>query len=98
MQNVNYTDDTEDNFYDWIQDLRISRNISFSFKEHVGEDFAPDFVVEGLGLNCNKSITIRSKSLGITNPSHGNVLLSNEIWAIKVGNGYLVTDPISFSF
>lgn len=98
MQEVNYTDDTADDFYDWIQGLRISRDISYEFKEIVDSSFGKEYVVDGFGLNCNYSAVIRSKPLRITNPSHGNVPTSNEIWAIKVGNGYLVTDPIAFSF
>jgi len=98
MNEVDYTDEKDDCFYDWIQDLRISRDISYEFKETLDNGFSCEFEVNGLGVDCDKSVVIRSKSLSITNPSHGNVPLSNEIWAIKVGNGYLVTNPIAFSF
>ena len=98
MQEINYTDDNAEEFSDWMYDLRISRDISYEFKSELGGGFSEEFTVNELGLNCDKSVVIRSKSLSITNPSHGNVPLSNEVWAIKVGNGYLVTDPIAFSF
>lgn len=98
MQNINYTEDRDDDFYDWISDLRISSDITYQFKSDLDAGFSEEFTIDELGLNCDESVVIRSKSLSITNPSHGNVPLSNEIWAIKVGNGYLVTDPIAFSF
>lgn len=98
IQNTDYTANTADDFYDWIQDLRISIDISYEFKDELDCGFSEEFEVEELGINCDKSVLIRSKSLSITNPSHGNVPQSNEIWAIKAGNGYLVTDPIAFCF
>ncbi len=98
IQEVNYTEENEDDFYDWIQDLRISKDISYTYQSDVSSTFSDLYEVDELGLHCDKSALIRSKSVSITNPSRGNVSLSSEIWAFKIGNGYLVTDPIAFSF
>lgn len=98
MKSVNYTEDNDDDFHNWMQELKISRDISYEFKSELGDGFSEEFTVNELGINCDKSVVISSKSVRVTNPSHGNVLLSSEIWAVKVGNGYLVTDPIEFSF
>lgn len=98
MQVVDYTEENDDDFYDWIQDLRISKDISYTYQSDVDSTFSELYEVSELGLNCDKSAVIRAKSVRITNPSHGNVLLSSEIWALKIGNGYLVTDPIAISF
>ena len=98
MLEVNYTEDNSDEFSDWLGGFIILRETYFNFHENIDDDFISEVKINDLGLDCDKSITIRTKQLGVTDHMHIGVPRSNEVWAIKVGNGYLVTDPISISF
>lgn len=97
MKDVNYTEEDDDTFADWIQDLRVSRDLSYEYQRDLCDGFSGAFEINGLGVNGDKSCLVRTKAIGTSNPSHGNVITSTEVWAFVVGNGYLVTNPIGFS-
>lgn len=92
LHEVDYNEENADFFADCIHDLRISPDLSYDFKELLEDGFSDELYIEELG------IFVRSMGKGVINTSAGSHCpVAVEVWAIKVGNGYLVTDEIEFS-
>lgn len=85
MIDVEYNEDTLDMMYDWVQALRISEDIDYTFQETLDDCFSsPEFQYDRLDPIC---ATVKCYG-------RYTAFYDEEIWALKVKNGWLVCTPI----
>ena len=90
IEKINYSEDDSDLFYNYIEGLRISEDILWEFVEDLPHGFETPYY-------CDTFKTKLSFSKPYTTSGHDGLLLSRQCIAFVVGNGYLITDPITFS-
>ena len=92
-----YTYDDSDEVYDFIESLKISRDAFWKFQQSIGDDFTGEYEYV-CHSNESASAMVNIKQLGVTNLSAGgHCPASNEIWAIMISNGFMVSDKIQVS-
>ncbi|MGL4753317.1 MAG: hypothetical protein ACRCXB_13095 [Aeromonadaceae bacterium] len=94
---LKYSDDDSDDVYDFIESLKISRDAFWVFRKELPDDFDGDFEYTCHSNESAKAM-VSIKSLGVSNLSAGgHCPASNEIWAIEISNGFMVSDKIQVS-
>lgn len=99
LSDTNFTEDDSDLFYDWVESLMISKDIWWRFQESLDESKFSDEFEYSRHDDSEHSATVRSYHIKTINLSseYGHDPASCEVWALKVANGWLITDPITFS-
>ena len=99
LQEIDFCDETSDDVFDFLDSLKISRNM---YVRHVSElPFGRwNSYVHVCHYDDSISCEVLVNCLGVNNMagSGNHEPASKEVWAFKVKNGYLVTDELAIYF
>jgi len=99
LQDIDYCEETWDDIDDFINSLRISKDIYTLYRENLPEG---EWQKSKYVCNSNPSLfaDVLIKYLGVKNMAGSGCHepASKEVWAFKVRNGYLITDEMTIYF